>query len=61
MLRSNNSTWQYLHRQDLFLGHSLYVETEDDLMMIKLAIGEDIASVYRVILFEELGEPQESY
>lgn len=49
------------HRQDLFLGHSLYVETEDDLMMIKLAIGEDIASVYRVILFEELGEPQESY
>ena len=30
-------------------------------MMMKLAIGEDIASVYRVILFEELGEPQESY
>lgn len=61
MLRSKDRTWQYLHRQDLFLGHSLYVETEEDLMMIKLAIGEDIASVYRVILFEELGEPQESY
>lgn len=61
MIKSKDSTWQYIHRQDLFLGHSLYVESEEDLMLIKLAIGEDIASVYRVILFEELGEPQESY
>lgn len=61
MLKAQDRAWPHLHRQDLFLGHSLYIETEEDLMMMKLAIGEDIASVYRVILFEELGEPQESY
>lgn len=61
MLKQQNSPGYKFYRNDLFLGHSLYVETEEDLLMIKLAIGEDIASVYRVILFEELGEPQESY
>lgn len=58
--RAHQPTYNF-KRQDLFLGHSLYVENEDDLMMIKLAIGEDISSVYRVILFEELGKPQENY